>query len=223
MLQRLAPLLVATALLAGGCATETTPDSEKILIESSSSPLGPSKGDGKPKANEAKPKKKPKAKAFTAQQAGITFRAPAGWRPIDKNALDFAADSPRGKELAERTGFTPEQVRVLMESVDVFLTGFAGALTVGALNSSGTLPSESTYRGQFGTLDATIDPATTVNTPLGTGRVHSYELRVSGTVQRGHTLYVLNGSTVVEITIAGPESAAARSVLDQIIPSLKRA
>lgn len=223
MLQRLAPLLVATALLAGGCATETTPDSEKILIESSSSPLGPSKGDGKPKANEAKPKKKPKAKAFTARRAGVRITVPAGWTALSESDLSFAADSPRGKELAERTGLTVDQLRATLKRVDLYLMGFASVMTVTVFDQSGSLPSQAKFEAAFVDLDVTTTQGENVDTPLGTGRIFGTTISLSGAELQGGSLYVVNGSTVVDISVVAPDRTTARSLLNDVIPTLKRA
>ncbi|KRA31303.1 MULTISPECIES: hypothetical protein [unclassified Nocardioides] len=219
MLQRLAPLLVATALLAGGCAAETVPDSEKIFIETTSSPLGPSKGDGKPKAKAEKPREN-KGRRVKAIRSGISFRAPAGFTRLTKGAVSFAADSPRGRELAERTGFTPEQVRAMFESTDVFLLGFSGALTVGPIDNDGALPTEAYLRAELGEMEGTIEPSENVKTPLGNGRLFRVSFEFGGAQQSGTILYVLSGSTVVEISAGGPDADAT---LNAVIPTLKRA
>lgn len=222
MLRCLAPLLVATALLAGGCATETVPDSEKVLIESSSSPLGPSKDDGKPKPKADKPKK-PKAKAFTARRAGVRISVPAGWTVLSESDLSFAADSPRGKELAERTGLTVDQLRATLKRVDLYLMGFASVMTVAVFDQSGSLPSQAKFEAAFIDLDVTTTQGENVDTPLGTGRIFGTTISLSGTELQGGSLYVVNGSTVVDISVVAPDRTTARSLLNDVIPTLKRA
>lgn len=221
MLKRLAPLLVATALLAGGCATETIPDAEKILIESSSSPLGPGTVDGKVEKR-AKTKKK-RARLLTAEKAGVRFRSPVGWTALSEKDLSFAVDSPQGVELARLTGLTIDQLRARFETIDVYLIGFSGVLTVGVLGTDGALPSRAGFDAGFGDLDHTVESVDQVNTPLGAGRVFGYTISAGGGEQRGVSLYVLNGSTVVEITSAGTDAGQARAILDKVIRSLKRA
>jgi hypothetical protein len=58
---------------------------------------------------------------------------------------------------------------------------------------------------------------------LGTGRLFPFDLNGNNSVQHGATFYVLNGSTVVEITSGGTDAGKARAVLNEVIASLKRA
>ncbi|MCX6400890.1 MAG: hypothetical protein NTX33_13300 [Propionibacteriales bacterium] len=221
MLKRLAPLLVATALLAGGCAAETIPDSEKILIESSSSPLGPAAGDGKAKNRGAKAKKKP-ANVVIAREAGVRFTAPRGWSRLGEGGLSYAADSPRGQEMAQRLGMTMEQFKAMVESTDAFLVGLSGNLSVTRLPGYSSIPTAGDVRSQLSTV-AEVSDVTDVNTALGTGRRARYAITSSVGTQYGTALMVASGGGVAQLTVTSASAAASDDVMATVVKTLKRA
>ncbi|WP_182379713.1 hypothetical protein [Nocardioides sp. WS12] len=225
MLQRLAPLLVATALLAGGCAGESTSDAEKILIESSSSPLGPTggKGTAKDKPTASTKEKEPKRKRIVARQSGISFLAPVGAAGMTDGSVSFAADSPEGKEFAKRLGITVEQLRGFLATSDVYLSVFAGVISVGPWDQSGVFPTRESIESEIGDLGYTVDDVEDVQTPVGDGRIIAYTQSDSSGEARGVSLYLLNGSTVVDFGVIGADARAIRAVIDEILPTLKRA
>lgn len=221
MLKRLGPLLIAATLLATGCAAEPIPESEKILIESSSSPLGPAAKDAKSKSKEAKPKTK-RANVVVAEQAGIRLTAPRGWTNLSDGDVSYAASGPRAREFAERMNVSPEQFQSIMESTDVFLLGMNGTLNINRLPGVFALPSETEIRRQLSTL-ADVDEVRNVDTPLGDGlRVH-YAIAGGGVQQHGAAVIVLVNGAAVQVTVTTRSADEAQSILARAIPTLKRA
>lgn len=224
MLKRLGALLVLAALVSSGCSAEPIPESEKILIESSSSPLGPSSGKGAAtKDKAAKPKGKKKASQNTrvvAQQSGVSLIPPSGWTSIGEGDLAFAADSPRGRELAGKLGMSAEQLGALLETTDLFLLGLPGNLSVSRLPQS-QLPSEDELRSGIAALGDVSD-VSDVNTPLGGGRQVSYSIN-GATTQYGDAVFVAVDGAIVQVTVTTRSAGESASYLSQSVATLKRA
>lgn len=233
MLPRLLPALTASvasllslALLAG-CAEDTVAAEEKILIPSTSSPLGPSDGKAGGKAGDqvaGKQKKAKKAKApqlIVAREAGVRFRPPAGWMVLDKNRLATDASvADRLQMVADQSGLPIETLRSQIEAVDVWLTDYATVLTAGRATQGDSVPSQAEFERMFGTVAADVGPFETIRTPLGDCRVFHYQFTVGGAVWNGSSAYVSHGGRVVEITSGGQDGDRARRVLDTVVASL---
>lgn len=226
MLQRLAALLVATVLLASGCADEPVPESEKIFIESSSSPLGPSKGDGKASEKPAKPKKETKPKAtgqvVTAADVGIQLVAPKGWRALSGADLATTSDEALA-DFAELAGITTDEFRASFAQGGLYVAGASGSLNVTAVGTGQGLPGEAEFRAQLEPRGFNISTVEDLYTPLGTGRVVYYTLAVGGRTAHGAALFLVVDGTIADITVTTPDGARTRRLMVTVAPTIKRA
>lgn len=220
MLKRLGPLLLAATLLAAGCSAEPIPESEKILIESSSSPLGPAAKDGKAKNRDTKPKKDARANVVVVKSVGIRFIAPRGWTSLSRGDVSYAADSPRAREFAERMGVSPEQFASMMESSDAFLMGMSGNLNVSRVPGYSSVPSPADVRQQISTI-ADVDDVTDVDTPLGPGRRARYSMSGNYTQYGGLVLLDVS-SSVLQVTVTTAAADTTDDILGSVIQTLKR-
>jgi hypothetical protein len=215
MLSRLSVVLACAVLLAG-CGGEPVAEADKILIPSTSSPLGPADGGA---STAAKEKRKPARKSVVAPTAGVAFKAPVGWTVLDKETIR-STGGERAEALAQEVGMSAEALEAMVAAVDVYLTDYSGVLTVGRY--AGAMPTQEAFEAQFGGAAASVEPVRTRSTPLGDGRLFGYRLTIGGVTQSGGSLYLANGSSVVEITSAGPDGNAALEVLDAVTATLRR-
>lgn len=224
MLRRLAPLLVATALLAGGCATETVPDSEKILIESSSSPLGPSKDDGKPKPKADKPKKpKPKpANVVTAAVVGLQFVAPKGWTTLTEADLANVSNEDLAA-YAKVAGVSTDELQSSFSQGGLYLFGSSGSININAVGTGQVLPDEAEFRTQLGSRGFNISSVEDVSTPVGPGRVVYYSLSIPGKTAYGAALFLSVDGRIADLTVTTPDADRTRRLMLKVAPTLKRA
>lgn len=208
--------------MAGGCADEPIPDSEKILIESSSSPLGPSQGKGEAPTKDAKPKKpKRSANVVVAKKAGIRFTAPRGWTSLSDGEVAYAADGPRAREFAKRMNVSIEQFQSMMESTDVLLLGLDGTLNVNRLPGIPTLPSSTELRLSMSTI-ADVEDVRDIDTPVGDGRIAHYVIDSGDIQQYGAAVLVKVNDAVVQLTVTTRDRDETRRILADVVPTIKR-
>ena len=220
MLSRLSVVLACAVLLAG-CGGDPVAEEDKILIPSTSSPLGPS--DSKDDASaQAKPKKEKKPTTVVrAAGAGVRFRLPAGWTVLSDSDVDYATSGAMD-DIVEQSGFPVAQVEAMIAQVDAFVVGFSAVLTVAPATTSG-LPSEDQYRAMLGDAAAGYEAMESVRTPLGEGRVFRSTLTTSGVTMHSLALYVHSDNGVAEIVVGSPDAGQARQALDVLVPTLGRA
>ncbi len=222
MLSRLSVVLVCAVLLAG-CGGEPVAEEDKILIPSTSSPLGPSDGGKGAPSAQARPKEKKQRKAnvVVAARAGIRFTAPAGWAPWTAKDLQGTARSTELQELLDRMGLTREQFASSLDDFDVFLVGLSGNLNVSTAGTS--LPSEAEMRSQYATVTSSIDRVEDVDTAAGPGRVIHYSITAGSLTQHGASLMILTGGRVANLTITTADSSETSSRLADLLPTIRRA
>ncbi len=221
MLLRLVAALAATAFVFAGCSAEPVPDAEKIRIDSSSSPLGPSAGSGKAPKEEKSRAPRSKRVMLTADAAGVAVSVPAGWQVFSKTYINSAAGAERLAAVAEQLNLSVADYKAMIDAVDLFLSDGAGdAITVGPF--AGPMPSKSDFEKQFGGVAATVE-ADSIATPLGEARLYHYRFSAGGIEQGGATAYVENGDIVVEITGGGVDGQRATEGLRALLKTLKRA
>ena len=220
MLARLSVVLACAVLLAG-CGGDPVAQDDKILIPSTSSPLGPSDGGTGAATGDAKPKKQKRApKTVVARGAGVSLTGPVGWSVLDKATIS-SNGGQRVEDIARQVGVPVTTLEAMIAAVDVYLTNYSGVLTVGRY--AGAMPTREAFQAQFGNVPASVEPARTRSTPLGEGRLFRYRMTLGSLTQSGGSLYVRNGSGIVEITSAGPDGDTALEILDSVVRSLARA
>ena len=223
MLSRLS-LVLACAVLLTGCSGEPVAEEDKILIPSTSSPLGPSgggTGEASPDARSKKEKER-KANVVLAPRAGIRFTAPAGWAPWTAKDLEGTARSAELQGLLDRMGMTREQFASSLDDFDAFLVGFAGNLNVSTVGTGTALPSEAEMRAQYAAVTSSIDDVEDVDTAAGPGRVIHYTITVGTRVQYGASLMLLSGGRFANLTITTADADESRSRMGDLLPTIRR-
>lgn len=224
MLTRLSVALAACAVLLAGCGGETVAEEDKILIPSTSSPLGPSDGgNGEPSAGAKPSRDKKLPNVVVAARVGIRFTAPAGWAPWTAKDLRGTSRSAELQELLDRMGLTREQFASSLDDFDAFLVGYAGNLNVSTTGAATALPSEAELRSQYAAVTSSIEAIDDVDTAAGPGRVLHYSITLGSRTQYGAALMLLTGGRIVNLTITTADPSEARSRMAKVLPTIRRA
>lgn len=224
MLSRLSVVLACAVLLAG-CGGEPVAEEDKILIPSTSSPLGPSDGGKGDASAKAKPKQgqRKKPNVVVAARSGITFTAPSGWARWTSKDVEATSRSAELDDLLDRIGVTREQFAASLDDFDAFLVGLSGSLNVSTVGTGTALPSAAELRRQYEAFASSVDDVEDVDTAAGPGRVVHYSLAVGAGTQHGAALMLLTGGRVANLTITTVDPGESRSRMADLLPTIRRA
>lgn len=160
---------------------------------------------------------------LTADDCGVRFAVPADWTVLDAETLASAPDDPRFKHYADSVNVQPNQLRQVVDRVDVMAAGQGGE-NINALKHPDMpeLPSESALETELTNFNVDLVSTDDVDTAIGTGILVRFTLPETMPLRGGAGLFVEVGGAVVNITATAADDARATELIKTVIASLAR-
>lgn len=156
----------------------------------------------------------------------VSFEVPKDWDAVDADTVAEAGDdSGAWKDMADRMGVEPEQMKEMVSQADVLIAAphAEGGLlsTINVLHFDGTaLPSKAQFKMQFRSLGGKNIDTLPLSTDLGDGYRIEYTLPMRGDQLLGTALVILHGSVVLDITVTTASADKTEELADLVVNSL---